>query len=59
MKRVLAILGALLALVLVLLLVLPMLFRDRIAQRAKLEVNWSGSGDGAGITLRRLAVIPT
>ena len=39
MKRILTILGALLALVLVLLLVLPMLFQDRIAQRVKLEVN--------------------
>src|SRR5215208_5797920 len=39
MKRVLTALGALFALVLVLLLVLPLLFRDRIAERAKTAVN--------------------
>ena len=39
--RLLAAVGALLVLVLVLLLVLPMLFRGRIAERAKLEVNRS------------------
>ncbi|HEV8456385.1 MAG TPA: hypothetical protein VGQ24_15945, partial [Gemmatimonadales bacterium] len=39
MKRVLAVVGGLFALVLVLLLVLPMLFRDRIAQRVKTAVN--------------------
>jgi hypothetical protein len=37
--RLLAILGGLFALVLVLLIVLPFLFRDKIAQRAKLEAN--------------------
>jgi AsmA-like C-terminal region/AsmA family len=41
MKRVLVVLGSLLALVLVLLLVLPLLFRDRIAQRVKVAVNQS------------------
>lgn len=41
MKRILVILGTLLVLVLVLLLALPMLLGDRIAQRAKLEVNRS------------------
>jgi uncharacterized protein involved in outer membrane biogenesis len=39
MKRLLAILGGLLALVLVLLLVLPILFRDKIAARVKAAVN--------------------
>ncbi len=39
--RILAIVGAVLLLVLALLVVLPLLFRDRIAQRAKLEVNRS------------------
>jgi hypothetical protein len=37
--RILAAAGALLVLLLALLLVLPLLFRDRIAQRAKLEAN--------------------
>jgi Uncharacterized protein involved in outer membrane biogenesis len=37
--KILAAFAALIALVLVLLLVAPLLFRDRIAQRAKLEVN--------------------
>lgn len=37
--RVLAVVGTLILLVLVLLLVLPLLFRDRIAQRVKTEVN--------------------
>ena len=37
--RVLAIVGALILLVLALLLVLPLLFRDRIAERVKTEVN--------------------
>jgi hypothetical protein len=41
MKRILVILGALVALLLVLLLVLPMLFQDRIAERVKLELNRS------------------
>ena len=39
MKRLLAILGGVIALLLVLLLILPMLFKDRIAARAKLAVN--------------------
>ena len=39
--RLLAILGGLFALVLVLLIVLPLLFRDKIAARAKLEANRS------------------
>ena len=39
--RILAWAGALIALVLVLLLVLPLLFRDRIAARVKTEVNKS------------------
>jgi uncharacterized protein involved in outer membrane biogenesis len=39
--RILAVAGTLIALVLVLLLVLPLLFRDRIAQRVKAEVNQS------------------
>ena len=39
--RILAIVGSLIVLLLVLLVVLPLLFRDRIAQRAKLEVNRS------------------
>ena len=39
--RILAIVGSLIVLLLALLLVLPLLFRDRIAQRAKLEVNRS------------------
>src|SRR6185437_3429967 len=41
MKRLLTIVLGLVALVLVLLLVLPLLFRDKIAQRAKVEVNRS------------------
>lgn len=39
--RILAIVGTLIVLLLALLVVLPLLFRDRIAQRAKLEVNRS------------------
>src|SRR5215211_8570986 len=39
--RILAIVGTLIVLRLALLVVLPLLFRDRIAQRAKLEVNRS------------------
>src|SRR5918996_1738016 len=39
--RILAIAGSLVALVVVLLVVLPLLFRDRIAQRVKAEVNRS------------------
>ena len=39
MKRILVILGALLALVVLLLLVLPLLFRDQIAERVKTAVN--------------------
>ncbi len=39
--RILAIVGTLILLLLALLVVLPLLFRDRIAQRAKLEVNRS------------------
>lgn len=37
--RILAIVGAIIALSLALLIVLPLFFRDRIAQRAKVEVN--------------------
>jgi hypothetical protein len=37
--KIMAAIAALIALVLVLLIALPLLFRDRIAQRAKLEVN--------------------
>jgi hypothetical protein len=37
--RILAIVGTLIVLLLALLVVLPLLFRDRIAQRAKVEVN--------------------
>src|SRR3989442_12405511 len=37
--RILAVAGAVIALLLVLLLVLPLLFRDRIAERAKTAVN--------------------
>jgi hypothetical protein len=37
--RILAAVGAVILLLLALLLVLPLLFRDRIAQRAKLEAN--------------------
>src|SRR5215207_5141975 len=40
-KRILAIAGTLLLVVLALLFVLPLLFRDRIAQRVKTEVNSS------------------
>ena len=39
--RILAIAGTVLLLFVALLIVLPLLFRDRIAQRAKLEVNRS------------------
>jgi hypothetical protein len=39
--RILAIVGTLIVLLLALLVVLPLLFRDRIAQRAKLEANRS------------------
>src|SRR5919206_2856197 len=39
--RIIAALATLIALVLALLIVLPLLFRDRIAQRAKVEVNRS------------------
>jgi hypothetical protein len=39
--RILAIVGTLIVLLLALLVALPLLFRDRIAQRAKLEVNRS------------------
>src|SRR6266545_7234256 len=39
--RILAIVGTLILLVLALLVVLPLLFRDRIAQRVKLEMNRS------------------
>ena len=39
--RILAIVGTLILLLLALLVVLPLLFRDRIAQRAKVEVNRS------------------
>src|SRR4051812_23419089 len=54
MKRLLIALGGLLALVLVLLLVLPLLFRDKIAARVKTAVNqnvnarvdWTGVGVG-------------
>ncbi len=40
-SRILALAGTLIALLLALLVVLPLLFRDRIAQRAKVEVNRS------------------
>ena len=39
--RILALAGALIALLLALLVILPLLFRDRIAQRVKVEVNRS------------------
>src|SRR5919201_2125109 len=37
--RIIAVVASLIALVLALLIVLPLLFRDRIAQRVKVEVN--------------------
>jgi AsmA-like protein len=57
MKRFLTIALGLVALVLVLLLVLPLLFRDKIAQRAKVEVNRSVNAKvdwrNAGLTFFR------
>jgi uncharacterized protein involved in outer membrane biogenesis len=55
--RILAVAGTLVALVLVLLVVLPLLFRDRIAQRVKAEVNRSVNArvewQDVGLTLFR------
>src|SRR4051794_19872539 len=57
MKRTLIIVGSLVALILVLLLVLPLLFRDKIIQRAKIEVNRSVTANvdwrDAGLTFFR------
>ncbi len=57
MKRTLIIVGSLVALLLVLLFVLPLLFRDKIIQRAKVEVNRSVTANvdwrDAGLTFFR------